>query len=634
MKKSLLLGFVLSVGFAAFAQNTTTSPNLISTMKNQPMPFSKKNIIGPDEIPPFSSVYAPVSSNLRIENAINPTAFNPVIVGTSGYQLQTNASVRNQLIKNSDGTLCLVWTYSAVTSTWADRGTGYVYNNGSGWSAAPTIRIESVRNGWGNVAVTSTGKEHVITHAPAPNLNVYNNRPVKGTGAWTEVLAPIVTPTPTGNWWPRMCSGGANGNSLHALTVTYPVGNGGTKFAGQDGALCYSRSTDEGVTWSAWSVPTQHDSAAGFAGMNGDSYNIDARGDVIAYTFGDFTTSQTLMKSTDNGVTWTKTTVKAFPVPYYTNQLTDTNGDAVGDTLIVSDGSCDVVIDNSNIAHVFFGRMRVLCTDTSVGLSYFPVTDGLYHWKEGMTSPQIIATVYDTYNNGFLLPTPQTSGDFPFGVYQVSMTSHPSAGVDGNGNIFLTYSSVADSSDNGFGYAYRNAFAIASADGGNTWVGPVYLDAQPFSDQVYTGMAPHFTGTCIPIEYQSDASVGSGFVNQPSGSPDPQSGPADIVYGCLDITDLLNSIQETTNNLFVVSPSYPNPTSGLSTFGITMKHEGKVNVELFNAIGAKVSVIINNENMAAGEHNVNFDATSLSAGVYYYAVTAGGFKVTKKFVKM
>jgi hypothetical protein len=626
MKKSLLFGLVLGFGFQAIAQNQQL-PSVPGPVANKSVKFDKNLLVG-GEVAPFSSVYTPAPLNNRSYN-VTPTPLTATTIGNTGYQLQTNRSVRNGLVQNSDGTQSAAFIYSSVTSSWPDRGTGYNYNNGSGWGAQPTVRIETVRTGWGEIAVTSDNAEHVISHSP-PNI-MYDHRPVKGTGNWTETTIPSAISQ--GNLWPRMVSGGANGMSLHAISITAPVANSGAMFNGQDGALCYARSTDGGATWSTFAVNTLHDSAAGFSGMGGDNYAIDARGDVVAYTFGDFNTSWTLMKSTDNGSTWTKTTIKSFPIPYYTSQITDTNGDQVGDTIWASDGSLDVVIDNNNQCHVFSGRMRVLCTDTATGLSYFPVTDGMWYWNEGMgaNGPVVITGAEDIDQSGTLdLPTPQTSGDFPFGIYITSMASHPSASVNStSGDLWLLYDAVIEGTDNGSGYAYRNVYGMKSTDGGTTWSTPQRYNPDPFGEQVYPTSPGHFTGACLPFYFQNDASVGHGFNNQPSGSPDPQSGPADIIYDCFSLVGM----DELANNVFSVDQNYPNPTSGVTEFNLTMKKSGMVTVELFNTVGAKVANLVS-ENLNAGMHTFSYDASNLSTGVYYYTVTAGGFKVTKKLIVM
>jgi len=39
-----------------------------------------------------------------------------------------------------------------------------------------------------------------------------------------------------------------------------------------------------------------------------------------------------------------------------------------------------------------------------------------------------------------------------------------------------------------------------------------------------------------------------------------------------------------------------------------------------------------NENIEAGKHSLNFDASNLSSGIYFYKITAGSFIENKKII--
>ena len=52
---------------------------------------------------------------------------------------------------------------------------------------------------------------------------------------------------------------------------------------------------------------------------------------------------------------------------------------------------------------------------------------------------------------------------------------------------------------------------------------------------------------------------------------------------------------------------------------------------IFNVLGKKVATLVNEQN-DAGKHKVNFDATDLNSGVYFYKIEAGSFIDTKKMI--
>jgi len=72
------------------------------------------------------------------------------IIGTTTYDLQTNGTISNRLLYNSDGSMCAVWSMSLTGNSvnlWPDRGTGYNYFDpvASSWSSQPSNRIEPYR---------------------------------------------------------------------------------------------------------------------------------------------------------------------------------------------------------------------------------------------------------------------------------------------------------------------------------------------------------------------------------------------------------------------------------------------------------------------------------------------------------
>ena len=66
-------------------------------------------------------------------NALKSTnTIDDIVIGTTTYDLQSNASVDNRLIRHSNGTISATWTMSDQLNTaYPDRGTGYNFLDGS-----------------------------------------------------------------------------------------------------------------------------------------------------------------------------------------------------------------------------------------------------------------------------------------------------------------------------------------------------------------------------------------------------------------------------------------------------------------------------------------------------------------------
>ncbi|MFQ5334940.1 MAG: sialidase family protein, partial [Flavobacteriales bacterium] len=312
-----------------------------------------------------------------------PVASSETIIGTTTYDLQTNTAIARRLFSHGSGKLSATWTFSTdMGGSWPDRGTGYNYFDGSSWGANPTVRIETIRTGWPEVISTSTGYEVVICHDPANGVLVKNDRATIGSGSWTEVNLTAISPT---NLWPRMAVGGSNGQTIHVIGLTTPVGNGGNPYNGLDGALLYSRSQDGGVTWDILAVQITGADTSNFSGFSGDSYCIDARGDVVAIVASGLGDGIAMWKSTDNGSTWTMSWPAKPQIPKFAEDVHNTDIILNGDSMYSSDGTSAVLIDNNDVVHAFWGRQYIINDDITDGLlSYFPGINAIDYWNENM----------------------------------------------------------------------------------------------------------------------------------------------------------------------------------------------------------------------------------------------------------
>ncbi len=493
MKKQLLFALASVFTMSTYAQ--TNVPNMSGV--NIEKPFDKVMITGNET--------GPSNRGTGGGNATAASA-NGTIIGTTTYDLQTNGSVQNRLIKHADGTVSAVWTYSnSFDITASDRGTGYNYYNGTSWSAAPIARIESERGGWPSISPINGGELNTL-HNTTSSVITMNKRPGKGTGAWAE--SNITSPT-IDLVWNRSAVGGANGQSIHMVGVTAPIALSGSLYQGLDGALVYYRSIDGGASWDQQAVVLPGMTSTEFIGFSGDSYSIMSKGNtVVIAVYSDWADSF-IMKSTDNGSTWTKTLFIDFPLDLYVaNQAggSDANNDGTPDTLSSTDNSGSLVIDNNGMAHVFYGNMRILDADlTDAGTTYFPYTNGLLYWNENMPtdSSEFIAWAEDFDNDGVV----QNVNETDIARYFTSLASFPNASVDANGAIYVAYSAYMENTSNG-SQAYRHVYLVKSDDGGCSW--NQFEDMTPndnFAECIFPSIA-NVTDDSVRFIYQEDIEPG------------------------------------------------------------------------------------------------------------------------------
>ncbi len=653
MKKQVLLttGIMISGLLSAQVskQVLQKSNRIPARIANMAIPKNEIKI-DPQAITKTVSTVNPIKKPVSIERT---AAVTQGVIGKTYYDLQSNSSVGDRIVVNADGSIAAVWTMDATggDNTYPNRGTGYAYYNGTTWSPAPTTRVETTRVGWGNIIETRSGKELILSHDGGVSKLKLAQRPTKGTGAWTESYpTAIASATAGGNFWPRAVSAG---DTIYTISVTSQTTTAGAAmYQGLNGAVCFSRSKDAGVTWDIANViPTGLDNTK-FLGFGGDSYAIAAKGSTVAIVAGDSGKDLVLTKSTDGGVTWTATTVLKFPITKWNTATTisDANGDNVADTLDTNDGTFSVGLDNTNKAYVFYGRQRVLCT-TPGSSSYFPGTDGLMMWKEGFqantdTGGVLVAAIQDLGQQGTIFfPTPSVSGNFSFGLWGNSLTSFPSVAFDASNVMYLAYSSVVDSLMSLVNpeKLVRHEYVIKSSDGGVTWTEPCDIVGSP-GGAVYEGvlgsMAKRVDGN-VHLIYQRDLGPGNGIPGtNPGDNKDEGDNVAgvnnnDIVYFKFPVTEigacaLGVGIKEQSSAVSGMK-FYPNPATTNATLEVTLSDNAKIDVTILNNVGQVVYTTGVSGN--SGTNTVDLNLSSLSNGMYFYQVKAGNTKtITNKFV--
>ena len=82
---------------------------------------------------------------------------------------------------------------------------------------------------------------------------------------------------------------------------------------------------------------------------------------------------------------------------------------------------------------------------------------------------------------------------------------------------------------------------------------------------------------------------------------------------------------------FVLEQNYPNPFNPTTTIRFSLPVAAEVSISVFNLLGERVAQLLN-ANLNEGYHEVTFDGSSLTSGIYFYQLRAGDFKATKKFI--
>jgi photosystem II stability/assembly factor-like uncharacterized protein len=94
---------------------------------------------------------------------------------------------------------------------------------------------------------------------------------------------------------------------------------------------------------------------------------------------------------------------------------------------------------------------------------------------------------------------------------------------------------------------------------------------------------------------------------------------------------LSTSVEVTVPLVFNISQNYPNPFNPSTVISYSIPVDAFVSLKIFDVLGNEVAQLVN-ELKTANRYTINFDASGLSSGIYYYTISAGSFNKTMKMI--
>lgn len=89
--------------------------------------------------------------------------------------------------------------------------------------------------------------------------------------------------------------------------------------------------------------------------------------------------------------------------------------------------------------------------------------------------------------------------------------------------------------------------------------------------------------------------------------------------------------ENTVVDNFYLEQNYPNPFNPSTKINYGLKKSGNVEITVYNVLGNKVATLVNGYK-SAGMHSVDFNASNLASGIYFYKIVTTGFIQTKKMI--
>jgi len=108
--------------------------------------------------------------------------------------------------------------------------------------------------------------------------------------------------------------------------------------------------------------------------------------------------------------------------------------------------------------------------------------------------------------------------------------------------------------------------------------------------------------------------------------------------GLFNTTMLSSDLGSTVPDKYGLNSNFPNPFNPVTFITYDLAGDGQVNLSVYNIVGRKVKTLVNNYETAGRKasawYGVDDSGSPLSAGMYFYRLTAGGKVFTKKMVLM
>jgi len=396
-------------------------------------------------------------------------------------------------------------------------------------------------------------------------------------------------------------------NGTYGLDVRALATSGTNIFAGTYGDGIFL-STNSGISWTAV------DSSL----TNKNILSLIVSGEnIFAGTWGNG-----VFLSTNNGTTWTTINTGLTDSNVTTFATCLFNGDSANPYIFAGTYGGGVFLstnNGSNWIEVNTGLTNYVVRDLVInpdGTNLFAGTD------DGVFFSINKGTSWTAVNNGLTTRYVYTLAICGTYVYAGTTTG----GVFRSTNNGNSWTAV----NNGLTNTYIRSFLICPFVGEssetNIFVGTGWSGVFHSNDygtnwmQINTGLT----------NYQVDALIIS--INA-AGDTNLYAGTDDGVWRrpLSEIITNVENIDDNNPNHFSLSQNYPNPFNPTTSIQYAVSSREFVTLKVYDLLGREVATLINEEK-PAGEYEIEFNASGLASGIYFYKLQAGSYSSIKKMI--
>ena len=152
-----------------------------------------------------------------------------------------------------------------------------------------------------------------------------------------------------------------------------------------------------------------------------------------------------------------------------------------------------------------------------------------------------------------------------------------------------------------------------SIDGGASWANDTRLTNDPGASNT---PSINISGSALHIVWNDnrDGNTEIYYKRNPTGNP-------------IGITPISTNVPSG----YSLSQNYPNPFNPVTNINFALPNTSNVKLAVFDMNGREVAVLVNGQ-YSPGTYKVDYDASSLASGVYFYKLITKDFTATKKMI--
>ncbi len=532
--------------------------------------------------------------------------------------------------------------YTATTRGWPDEGfAGWeewgIYKTTNGGTSWEKISND-VEFGWLGPPFYEEDNAFILEVAPSDPNTIYwgidwMNKTTDGGSSWQQLYT-----TKKGDHW--------EGNGLELMVVdgiSFDPNNSNTLYVGYDDFGLF-RSDDGGVSFKPLD-PKQdpYDGSDGAKEVTVDPDNGDvfiSRYDGLANALGSNYSIGEVWKSTDRGENWDNFS-NGLPQGYPKLIMDKSSGSAGSRTLY-----CSI------IGHGIYKSVNGENSWTQINTGLGNDSGRVWEIEIHPTNSQVLYAGINSFGAGGSLYKSEDAGNSWSKVSAFPAMDILEIKIDpSNGYVYV------GATDN-FDYNFEGGLYV-SKDDGNSWnkilndsrIAGIVIHPNN-SEKIYTISQAWYlwNSTINPGVFVTEdggnnwaditGSLGNTFLRTIEINP---FNPDEIYVGTdggglwklNSTTTTVEQITEIPND-FKLFQNYPNPFNPTTTIAYVIPsgvEESKVKLIIYDILGNEIATLLN-ESKPAGTHEIEFDASTLSSGVYYYQLIVGRHKEVKKMVLM